>query len=181
MSLGETKTRILQLLWEEGQPMMMKDVARKLGLKVAATNMHLLGLKKAGHVHTPKHGHYAITELGKETIGFPKMDKALAGKILSQVSTDKAFHFYTGVHQYTHVTAHNLAEFVDKLHKIDAKSIEFHVPRRDFEHWVQSLGDLELSKRLSAIRNMHVHEEGLKTRVYETAKHRLEELKRIHG
>jgi len=181
LSLGEEKTRILQLLWEEGQPMIMKDVARKLGLKVAATNMHLLGLKKAGHVHSPKHGHYAITELGKETIGFPKTDKALAGRILSPASPDKAFHFYTSVHQYTHVIAHSLAEFVNKLHEIDAKSVEFHVPRKDFEHWVQSLGDLELAKRLSVIRNKHAHGEDLRARVYETVKHRLEELKRIHG
>jgi len=181
LSLGEEKTRILQLLWEEREPMMMKDVARKLGLKVAATNMHLLGLKKTGHVHTPKHGHYAITESGKEAIGLPKIDKALAGKILDHVSTDKAFHFYTGVHQYTHVIAHSLAEFVDKLAKIDVKSVEFHIPRRDFEHWVQSLGDVELAKQLSVIRNMHVHGEDLRTRVYETVKHRFEELKRLHG
>ena len=181
MSVGEEKTRILQLLWEEGQPMMMKDVARKLGLKVAATNMHLLGLRKAGRVHTPKHGHYEITEVGKESLGFPKMGKALAGKILGHVSGDKAFHFYTGVHQYTHVMAHGLAEFVDKLHRIDAKSVEFHVPRRDFEHWVQSLGDVELGKRLGIIRNMHVHGEDLKARVYDTVKHRLDELKRAYG
>jgi len=181
LSLGEEKTRILQLLWEEGQPMMMKDVARKLGLKVAATNMHLLGLKKAGYVNTPKHGHYVLTELGKETIGFPKMDKILAARIMTHIPTDKAFHFYTGVHQYTHVIAHSLTEFIDKLHKIDAKSIEFHVPRRDFEHWIQSLGDVELARRLGMIRNMHLHGEDLRTRVYEAVRHRLEELKHIHG
>jgi len=181
MSLGEEKMRILELLWEQGQPMMLKEVAQKAGLKVAATNMHLLGLKKTGHVHTPKHGHYAITDLGRGALGFPKTDKALAGKILSHVSTDKAFHFYTGVHQYTHVIAHSLAEFVDKLHKIDVKSVEFHVPRRDFEHWVQSLGDVELAKRLGVIRNLHAHGEDLRTRIYETVKHRLEELKHHHG
>jgi len=160
---------------------MMKDVASKLGLKVAATNMHLLGLKKTGHVQTPKHGQYAITELGKEAIGMPKLDKASAGKILNHVSTDKAFHFYTGVHQYTHVIAHSLAEFVDKLHKIDPKSVEFHVLRKDFEHWLQSLGDLELAKRLGVIRNMRLHGEDLRTRVYETVKHRLEELQHLRG
>jgi Mn-dependent DtxR family transcriptional regulator len=179
MSLGEEKMRILELLWEQGQPMMMKDVAQKLRLKVAATNMHLLGLKRTGHVSTPKHGYYAITELGKETIGLSKTDKTAASKILSHVATDKAFHFYTGVHQYTHVIAHSLSEFVDKMQKIDVKSVEFHVPRKDFEHWVQSLGDSELAKRLGAIRNMHVHGEDLRTRVYESVKHRVEELKRI--
>ncbi len=181
MSLGEEKMRILELLWEQGQPLMMKEVAQKLGLKVAATNMHLLGLRKTGQVHTPKHGHYSITELGKEAIGLPKVDKALAGRILSHMPTDKAFHFYTGVHQYTHIIAHSLAEFVDKLHKVDVKSVEFHILRRDFEHWILSLGDVELAKRLGVIRGMHVHGEDLRTRAYEAAKHRFEELKRIHG
>lgn len=171
--------RILELLWEQGQPMQMKDVAQKLRLKVPATNMHLLGLKRTGHVSTPKHGYYAITELGKEAIGLSKTDKTTASKILSHVATDKAFHFYTGVHQYTHIIAHSLGEFVDKVQKIDVKSVEFHVPRKDFEQWVQSLGDTELAKRLGTIRNMHVHGEDLRTRVYESVKHRIEELKRI--
>jgi predicted transcriptional regulator len=181
MSLGDEKMRILELLWAEGQPMTLKDVAQKCGLKVAATNMHLLGLKRAGHVITPKHGYYAITESGKDALGLPKVDKALASKILSHVSTDKAFHFYTGIHQYTHVIAHDLAEFTDKVQKIDVKAIEFHIPRKDIEHWIQSLGDTELAKRLAWIRSMRAHGEDLRTRVYETVKHRLDELKRIHG
>jgi Mn-dependent DtxR family transcriptional regulator len=181
MSLGEDKMRILELLWAQGQPMTLKDIAQKCGLKVAATNMHLLRLKRTGQVLTPKHGYYAITESGKEALGLPKVDKALASKILSHVSADKAFHFYTGVHQYTHIIAHDLAEFADKVQKIDVKSIEFHIPRKDFEHWVHSLGDTELVRRLELIRGMCAHGEDLRTRIYETVKHRLDELKRIHG
>jgi len=181
MGIVEAKIKILEVLWAEGTPMKSKDVAQKVGLGVAAATMHLLGLKKSGHVYTPQHGLYSITELGKETIGLPKTDKAHASKILSHLPTDKAFHFYIGVHQYTHVIAHSLAEFGDKLQKIDVKSVEFHVPRKDFENWVHSLGDVELSKRLGLIRNMHVRGEDLRTRVYEAVKHRLEELKRIHG
>jgi len=181
MGLVEAKMKILEALWEAGTPMKSKDVAQKTGLGVAAATMHLLGLKKSGHVHTPQHGLYAITDVGKEAIGLPKIDKAHSVKILSHLPTDKAFHFYTGVHQYTHVIAHSLAEFSDKLQKIDVKSVEFHIPRKDFENWVHSLGDLELAKRLSVIRNMHAHGEDLRTRVYEAVKHRLEELKHIHG
>ena len=181
MSLGEEKMRILELLWAQGQPMMLKDVAQKLGLKVAATNMHLLGLKRAGHVITPKHGYHSITESGKEALGLSKVDKTLASKILGHVSADKAFHFYTGIHQYTHIIAHSLAEFVDRVQKVDVKSVEFHTPRKDFEHWVQSLGDTELARRLGWIRGLRAHGEDLRTRVYEAVKHRLDELKRIHG
>jgi DNA-binding MarR family transcriptional regulator len=181
MSLVEAKIKILDVLWAEGRPVKPKDVAEKAGLKVSATTMHLLGLKKGGYVNTVQPGFYAITELGKEAIGLPKIDKAQAGKILSHMSADKAFHFYTGVHQYTHVIAHSMAEFVDRLQKIDVKAVEFHVSRKDFEHWIQGLGDLELAKKLGAIRNARLHGEDLRTRVYEAVKHRLEELKRIHG
>jgi len=181
MGLVEAKMKILERLWEEGQPMKSKDVAQKVNLGVAAATMHLLGLKKGGYVHTPQHGYYAITDSGKEAIGLPKIDKAHAAKILSHMPHDKAFHFYTGVHQYTHILASSLADFADKIQKIDVKSVEFHVARKDFEHWVQSLGDIELTKRIGLIRDMHLHGENLRTKLHEAVNHRLEELRRIHG
>jgi len=161
--------------------MRSKDVAQKMNLGIAATTMHLLGLKKGGYVHTPKHGYYAITDMGKEAIGLPKIDKAHAEKILSHLPNEKAFHFYTGVHQYTHVLANSLADFCDKLQKIDVKSVEFHVLRKDFEHWVQGLGDVELAKRLGLIREMHFQGEDLRTKMYDAVKYRLEELKSIQS
>jgi len=181
MGLVEAKMKILEKLWEEQQPMRSKDVAQRMNLGVAATTMHLLGLRKGGYVYTPQHGYYAITDQGKEAIGLPKIEKAHAAKILSSLPHDKAFHFYTGVHQYTGVLANSLADFYGKLQKIDVKSVEFHVSRKDFEQWIQSLGDVELAKRLGLIRGMHLHGEDLRTRVHEAVKHRLEELKRIHG
>jgi len=177
MSLVEAKMNILEKLWEEGQPMKSKDVAQKVGLGVAATTMHLLGLKKTGHVFTPQHGYYAITDLGKATIGIPKIDKAHVAKILSNMPHDKAFHFYNGMHQYTGVVANSLADFCDKIQKVTAKSVEFHMSRKDFEHWLQSLGDAELAKRLGLIRNMNLHGEDLRKRVHEVVKLRLEQLK----
>jgi hypothetical protein len=181
MGLVEVNLRILEKLWEDQQPMKAKDVAQKLNLRVAATTMHLLRLEKYGYVHIPEHGYYAITDLGKETIGLPKIDKAHATKILSTVPYDKAFHFYTSMHQYTNVLANSLLDFGDKLQKIDVKSVEFHVPRKDFEQWFQSFGDVELVKRLGLICSLHLHGQELRTKVYETVKHRLEELKNIHG
>ena len=179
MGLVEAKMKILEVLWTVGTPMKSRDVAQKLGLGIAATTMHLLGLRRGGHVYTPRHGLYAITELGKETIGLPKIDKKQAARILSQVPVDKAFHFYSGMHQYEHVVAHNLAEFVDSLEKIDVKSVEFHLLRKDFENWIQGLGDVELARRLCLIRSSSVQGEDLRTRVYEAAKHRLQELRYI--
>jgi len=179
MGLVEAKKKVLEKLWEEGQPMKSKDVAQKIGLRIAATTMHLLGLKKSGHVSTPQHGFYAITDLGKEALGFPKIDKVHAAKILSHVSTDKAFHFYTGMHQYLGIQANSLADFCDKVEKVSVKSVEFHVSRRDFENWFQSLGDMELAKRMSVIHSMNLHGEDLRKKVHESTKRRLEELKRL--
>lgn len=81
MGLVEAKVKILEALWETGTPMKSKDVAQKVCVGPAATTMHLLGLKRTGHVNTPQHGFYAITELGKEAIGLPKVDKGHAAKI----------------------------------------------------------------------------------------------------
>ena len=179
MGLVEAKKRILKKLWEEGQPLRSRDVAQKVELGVAATTMHLLGLKRVGYVFTPKHGYYAITDLGKEAIGLPKIDKTSAAKILSSVPTDKAFHFYTGMHQYLGVYANSLSDFCDKLQKVSVKSIEFHVPRKDFENWFQGLGDTELAKRMGIIRDMNLRGEDLRKKVYESVRLRLEELKRF--
>lgn len=179
MGLVEAKKRILEALWVEGRPVRSRDVARKVELGIAATTMHLLGLRKGGYVCSPEHGQYAITDLGKDIIGIPRIGKEHAMKILNHVDRDRAFHFYTGTHQYTGAYANNLSEFCDKIENIDVKSIEFHVARNDFENWFRCLGDLELAKRMSIIRNMDLHGEDLREKVYKTIKLRREELERL--
>ena len=178
MSLAGAKMKVLETLWEEGKPMELKEVAQKTGLKVAATNMHLLGLRKTEHVSS-LHGRYTITDLGKEALGLPRIDKAHALKILGHVPNDKAFHFYTGLHQYLGVLANSLAEFCDKVEKTSIKSVEFHVSRKDFEHWFRSLGDAELARRIALVQNANLHGEELRKKVLEAAKHRLEELRQL--
>ncbi len=178
MSLAEAKMKVLETLWQEGKPMQLKEVAEKTGLKVAATNMHLLGLRKTGHVASV-HGSYTITDLGKEALGLPKTDKAQASKILGHMPNDKAFHFYTGLHQYLGVQANSLAEFVEKIEKVNVKSVEFHISRKDFEHWFRSLGDTELARRIASIQNANLHGEELRKKIVEAVKHRLEELKKL--
>jgi len=181
MVLVEAKLKILGQLWEDQQPVRARELAQTLNLRVAAVTMHLLRLRKLGYVHVPEYGFYTITELGKEAIGLPKIDKAYAAKILSTVPYEKAFHFHTSMHHYTQVHANSLLEFGDQLQSMDVESVEFHVPRRDFEAWFQSLGDTELAKRLSLICDLRLHGVELKTKVCETVNHRLDELRNIHG
>jgi len=182
MSTSQVKKRILEVVWEVGKPVKSQEVAKQMGLSIPSATMHLLWLRKAGYVSTPEKGCYAITNLGKETLGLPKLDKERALSILRSVPSEKAFHFYTEVDRYTGVSASSLNDLCNKIQTIDLRSVEFHVPRGDFKFWFHDLGDLELAKRVDLIKEAGLLGEDLRKRVYETVKSRCEELASLsHG
>jgi len=176
MSGNQVRRKILEVLWATGKPMSLGEIAQKIGIDASSTMGYLLGLIKTKYVSVPQKHYYAITDLGKQALGLPKFDKKLALSILSSVPFEKAFHFHAGINQYLGVYANSLNDFCDKIQKIDLKSIEFHVPRRDFELWLRGLGDQELAKRMESIRGMGLSGENLRKKVYETVKSRCEEL-----
>ena len=176
MSGSQVRRKILEVLWAAGKPMSLGEIAQKIERGTSSTMGYLLGLIKAKQVSVPQKHYYAITNLGKQALGSPKFDKKLALNILRSVPFEKAFHFHTGTNQYLGVYANSLNDFCDKIQKIELKSIEFHVPRRDFELWLRGLGDLELAKRMELIRGMVLSGENLRKKVYETVKYRCEEL-----
>jgi hypothetical protein len=52
------------------------------------------------------------------------------------------------------VTAVSLADFAEKLQKIEINSVLFHFPRGDFQSWIKNtLGDEELAHRISTIKS----------------------------
>lgn len=159
--------------------MTLQGISRKAELTSSLANKYLPGLITAKYVSVPKKQHYTITNLGKQAIGLPKVDKNLASKILTPVSVEKAFHFYYGLNQHSGVYAGSLKDFVDKIQNVDLRCIEFHVPRKDFELWVHSLGDLELSKKLELLRMRKLSGENLRKELYETVNSRCEELKKL--
>jgi hypothetical protein len=179
MSASKIRGKILQILWAAGKPMGLEEIAKKMGMGPSSTMGYLLGLIKAKYVSVPQKHYYAITNLGKQALGFPKMDRRRALSILSSLPLEKAFHFHTGIGQYLGVYADNLRDFADKIKKIDLKSIEFHMPRRDFELWIRDLGDPELSKKISLIRMASLSGENLRKEVYGTVKSRCEELAKL--
>ena len=176
MSGSQARRKILEVLWAAVKPMSREEIAQRIGIGASSTMGYLLGLIKAKYVSVPQKHYYAITNLGKQALGLPKFDKKLALSILSSMPFEKAFHFYTGINQYLGVYANSLNDFCSKIQKIDLKSIEFHLPRRDFELWLRGLGDPELAKRMELIREMGLSGENLRERVYETVKSRYEEL-----
>ena len=179
MSAGKIRGKILVELWAAGKPMSLQVIAEKLGLTSSSSMGYLLGLIKAKYVSVPQKHYYAITNLGKQAIGLPKVDKNLAQNILGSLSLEKAFHFYYDLDQHSGVHATSLKDFVDKIQTVDLKCIEFHLSRRDFEFWILSLGDLELSKKLGLIRTANLSGETLRKEIIETVKSRFEELTKL--
>lgn len=176
---SQVRRKILEILWEAKKPVRSWEIAERMGISVPSSTMHLLRLIKAGYVSTPQKGHYAITVHGKEMLGLPKVDKELASRILSPLPSEKAFRFYKGMGQYLQVFAKSLDDFCGKIQTVDVKSVEFHMPRRDFELWFQGLGDLDLAEKMRQIRKMGLSGENLRKKVYETVMSRCEELKTL--
>lgn len=181
MSLKLQKRQILEALWSSNKPMKPATLAKELNMEFPSCMMHLLGLMKKGYVYCPEKGVYAITEEGKQALGLPKLEKAFALRLLTPSPLEKAFHFYVGIGQYLGEYATNLPEFCEKIQKIEARSIEFHMLRKDFENWFLGLGDLELAKRLATIRELGLVGEELRKAVYENVKSRCDELLSLVG
>jgi len=177
-SLSQMKGNILRLLWEIENPVNLREVSEKTGLENRSANMHLLGLRRAGYVSVLQGGRYTITELGREILGFPKVDENMARRILTKTSPNRAFHFYTAIGQPLEVYSDNLVDFCDEIKTVDIESVEFHTGRGDFELWVHFLGDIELAKRLNLLRKANLTGETLRERVCKTLKYRCDELLR---
>ncbi len=176
---SQVRRKILEMLGEAKKPVRSWEIAERMEISVPSSTMHLLRLIKAGYVSTPQKGYYAITVHGKEMLGLPKVDRELASRILSPLPLEKAFRFYKSMGQYLQVFANSLDDFCGKIQKVDVKSVEFHLPRRDFELWFQGLGDRELAEKMRQIRKMGLSGESLRKKVYETVRSRCEELKRL--
>jgi len=179
MSAGKTRGKILTVLWVAGTPITLKQISEKIGLDPSSTRDYLLELIDAKYVSVPEKNYCAITDQGKKAIGMPQVDKNVAMNILSSLPLERAFHFYYDIDHYSGVHADSLKDFVDKIQNVDLKSIEFHIPRGDFEHWISSLGDLELSKKLGLLRTANLSGEDLRKEFYETTNSRYEELKKL--
>jgi len=175
MRLNPIKKTILEVMAEESHPRKPKDIARKVELNFSSCMMHILGLKKAGYVSSPEKGYYQITNLGREILE-PKVNKEVAASLLGPLAPEKAFYFYTGVNQYLGLLANSLPDFCKKIKNADIKSVEFHLSRKDFERWLESIGDQEQAKKMGIIRETEASGEELRRLVYEAAKTRCDKL-----
>lgn len=108
----------------------------------------------------------------------PRLSSEKAAAILSEVPVERAFYFYSAVDHPLSVSAKSLREFCEKVRGVEPASLAFHLERQDFERWVTMLGDSELSKRFGEMRVSKAQGESLSTKLYNTAKNRLDQLER---
>lgn len=181
MSISPVKRLILETMWVIDKPAKPTEIAKDTGVNFPAVMMHLIGLAKYQYVHSPEKGFYAITDKGKKTLGIPEVDKEKAEEILKYLPADKSFHFYADIGKPLNTYATGLGDFCDKIQRIDASSLEFHVEHGDFEAWFTALGDMELARKALLVREQKMVGEDLRNKLLEIVKKRYEELTKIRG
>jgi alpha-amylase len=100
---------------------------------------------------------------------------------LFTLAADEPFKFYfgTGEDKYLKVCAWSLKGFIDAVSRVEARSLEFHCEKSDFEKWCRfSLHDEELASEFRKISNLNLKGESLRERILQSVKERLIELNR---
>jgi hypothetical protein len=106
------------------------------------------------------------------------LTKDAAQKILEEVPEYRAF-FFNRVGEYSGVYAKSLTVFLNKLKKIDKKSLVFHFKQKDFEKWIRTtLGDRYLANEIAKIKRS-VDENELLVQVCQIIEKRLKDLEQL--
>lgn len=102
------------------------------------------------------------------------MPEEIKPKAVKKVPRDKAFYFFTSIGNYTGKSASSLEEFMDIISEINAKSLEFHFHRGDFEKWFTDvLEDKKLAEELRKFYQLNLTGEELRERLYRIIESRL--------
>ena len=173
--LTEVDNEILSMIWYSACPVTMKEISEKTGLSLRYVNLRFHNFKKDGLIIVAGDG-FIITEKGKETIGFPKVDEKKARKILRRTLPGNAFYFYSEINQPLDISSDCLKDFYEKIGSVDIKSIEFHMSQGDFESWIHLLGDVELERKIGLIREANLASQDLRRILHASLKARYDEL-----
>jgi hypothetical protein len=171
----------MDFLLIQTEPQKVADIAQEIKEEPKMVTMHLLGLIRMGYATTPEKGKYVPTEKGKHAVDKPEISKEKAQAILSFKPHDQAFSFYSDVDKPMGMHAHTLRDFANKIGRIDAKSIEFHVGRGDFQAWFIGIGDAELAKKTNLLKEKKLTGEALQSELQHIVEHRYVDLAKLAG
>ena len=62
------------------------------------------------------------------------------------------FFFYSEEEKYTGYSAYSIKEFLEAIRNVSLQSIEFHFERKDFENWLNYIGQKNLAQQFEALR-----------------------------
>ena len=181
MSLSPIKHEILETMLLLDKPVRAIRVAKEVRKEFPSVMMHIIGLTRMGYTTSTEKGVYAITEKGKQALGIPEINRKNAETILASVPQDKSFHFYASMGKPLSFNANSLQDFCNKIPKISADSINFHMNRGDFEAWFSGLGDTELAKKVALLKEKKMNGEELRRRLQEIAGNRCRVLSSVAG
>jgi hypothetical protein len=100
-------------------------------------------------------------------------------RIMRKLPRENAFYFFTSIGNYTGVSADSLEEFMKKILEVNAKSLEFHLYRGDFQKWVEgTLEDKALSDEIRKLQQSKPLGNELRDNLYLTVSKHLEKLKK---
>ncbi len=176
MSLPQNKREILETLLIADAPAKAVDIAKDTCRDFKPVMMHILGLIRMGYVNSPEKGLYTITERGKQSLGIIQPTKETANALLGQFPGDKGFNFYKAIDKPLDLHTYSLQDFASKLPKADPASIEFHSKRGDFENWFAGIGDMELAKKASILKERKAAMPDLSARLQRFVETRLKAL-----
>jgi len=105
------------------------------------------------------------------------LNEKMKSRILRTLSREKAFYFFTSIGNYTGESATSLKEFMDKIDKVNVKSLEFHFYRGDFEKWIDEvLEDNDLAEYVRKLRGQGLTGDKLRIQLYTTVSKRYNNL-----
>jgi hypothetical protein len=172
MDLSPVKREILEAVLLQEKPARAAQIAKEVGKGFPPVMMHLIGLARMGYTESPEKGYFVITDKGRKVLGLPEITRENAVAILMHLPDDRAFHFYAGLGKPLDLYAHSLQDFCDRIGEVSVESIEFHMKRGDFEAWFTCLGDPELGRKTTMLREKNLAGEELHSRLREMVENR---------
>jgi hypothetical protein len=98
-------------------------------------------------------------------------------RTLRTLPREKAFYFFTSIGNYTGESAASLREFMEKVNRVNVKSLEFHLSRGDFDKWItEVLEDKRLALDVSRLQKSNLLGDGLRNQLYAAVSRRYREL-----
>lgn len=94
-------------------------------------------------------------------------------KNVPKAPTGSMFYFKTDIDVSTDKCASDLTSFFDTLENVDAKSIEFHMNRGDFDKWLRSLGHDWMASDVERLAKKGLVGESLRTELRDTVRKKL--------